>query len=298
MAAQWREFCDERPKTFEELKVHSSLPTWNFSLRPPADVAELANNGRTAAQLAQQQAMANAVHVGQPRTITSSVADGDEGRADRDARTADAAMRGMRTALVQNEWIMHKAKYDCCDFALNTGPTSCGGCHIPLLLGQIHGSVGELDTTDPDTRVEIKCWKPKDGCYAGDWCKWLVDGGKRSQLIATIAVGVIVVQEVHFTTKKPKNWWLASAGDSEKEPGADARAVELGCVRRKRSRGHALHASTYNSTSGSTSGRSCGPGWVGEPCAALARAACRALIPPPFFFVTFTKIAHFPKTMH
>jgi len=126
MAAQWREFCDERPKTFEELKVHSSLPTWNFSLRPPADVAELANNGRTAAQLAQQQAMANAVHVGQPRTITSSVADGDEGRADRDARTADAAMRGMRTALVQNEWIMHKAKCDCCDFALNTGPTSCG----------------------------------------------------------------------------------------------------------------------------------------------------------------------------
>ena len=193
MAAQWREFCDERPKTFEELKVHSSLPTWNFSLRPPADVAELANNGRTAAQLAQQKAMANAVHVGQPRTIASSVADGDEGRADRDARTADAAMRGMRTALVQNEWIMHKAKYDCCDFALNTGPTSCGGCHIPLLLGQIHGSVGELDTTDPDTRVEIKCWKPKDGCYAGDWCKWLVDGGKRSQLIATIAVGVIVV---------------------------------------------------------------------------------------------------------
>ena len=103
---------------------------------------------------------------------------------------------------------MYKAKYDCCDFALNTGPTPCGGCHIPSLLGQIHGSVGELDTTDPDTRVEIKCWKPKDGCYAGDWCKWLVDGARRSQLIATIDVGVIVVQEVYFTTKKPKTGGL------------------------------------------------------------------------------------------
>jgi hypothetical protein len=103
MIAQWRqrEFCDERPKTFEELKVHSPLPTWNFSLRPPADAKELAANGRTAARLAQQQVMANAVHVRQPRKIASSVADGAEGRADRDVRTADAAMRGTRTALVQ-----------------------------------------------------------------------------------------------------------------------------------------------------------------------------------------------------
>ena len=203
MLLQWREFCDERPKTLDDLKVHASLPKWNWATRPPTDAAELANNGRTPAQLAAQTIMARAVNVTQPRTISSSVSSGAEGRADRDSRTADARMRGDRTALKQNEWILYKAKYDCCPMANKTGATSCGGCHMPFLLGQIHGEIDELDTTDPDTRVEIKCWTPKERCYEGDWSKW-IEGGTRRQLVATIEVGHVVLQNVYFTTAKPK----------------------------------------------------------------------------------------------
>mgnify|MGYP007117150631 FL=1 len=203
MLLQWREFCDERPKTLDDLKVHASLPKWNWATRPPTDAAELANNGRTPAQLAAQTIMARAVNVTQPRTISSSVSSGAEGRADRDSRTADARMRGDRTALKQNEWILYKAKYDCCPMANKTGATSCGGCHMPFLLGQIHGEIDELDTTDPDTRIEIKCWTPKERCYEGDWSKW-IEGGTRRQLVATIEVGHVVLQNVYFTTAKPK----------------------------------------------------------------------------------------------
>ena len=105
MLLQWREFCDERLETLGDLKIHASLPKWNWATRPPADAAELANNSRTPAELSAQTIMARAVNVTQPRAVSSSVSSGAEGRADRDARTADARMRGGRTALTQNEWI-------------------------------------------------------------------------------------------------------------------------------------------------------------------------------------------------
>ena len=74
---------------------------------------------------------------------------------------------------------------------------------MPFLLGQIHGEIDELDTTDPDTRIEIKCWTPTERCYEGDWSKW-IEGGTRRQLIATVEVGHIVLQNVYSTTPKPK----------------------------------------------------------------------------------------------
>ena len=68
------------------------------------------------------------------------------------------------------------------------------------MLAQLTG-VGEIDTQDPDTRLEIKCWTPADARYDGDWVKWKE---RQKQLISTVSVAEVALTKVHFTTKKEK----------------------------------------------------------------------------------------------
>ena len=139
--------------------------------------------------------LASAVRVRAPRNITSSVGDGAEGRAVRAANRAHQELQEERQPLEKDSWVFYKAKYDCCE------DKSCGGCHIPFLLGQLVGDLSELDTTDPDTRVEVKCWEPKEQCYDGDWRKWM---DQRRQLTESIEVALIAMTKVYFTTDREK----------------------------------------------------------------------------------------------
>lgn len=101
----------------------------------------------------------------------------------------------MRSQVLEsNSWIFYRAKYDCCT------KNDCGGAHLPLLLAQLT-DVDEVDTQDPDTRLEIKCWTPADACYDGDWVKWKE---RQKQLISTVSVAEVALTKVYFTTKKEK----------------------------------------------------------------------------------------------
>ena len=132
---------------------HSSLPKWGgWGKRPSAaGPDEEGPAGISAQDLARRQVLASAVRVRAPRNITSSVGDGAEGRAVRAANRAHQELQEERQPLEKDSWVFYKAKYDCCE------DKSCGGCHIPFLLGQLVGDLSELDTIDPDTRVEVKC---------------------------------------------------------------------------------------------------------------------------------------------
>ena len=96
--------------------------------------------------------------------------------------------------LESNSWIFFRAKYDCCT------KNDCGGAHLPLLLAQLT-DVDEIDTQDPDTRLEIKCWTPADACYDGDWVMW---EERQKQLISTVSVAEVALSKVYFTTQKEK----------------------------------------------------------------------------------------------
>ena len=80
-----------------------------------------------------------------------------------------------------------------------------------VLFGQLFGDLSELDTLDPDTRVDVKCWEPKDACYDGDWKKWL--DARRKQHLVTLEVAKIALTGVKFTTAKEKKGglWQVSA---------------------------------------------------------------------------------------
>ena len=60
-------------------------------------------------------------------------------------------MRKRDEPLESHSWVFYKASYDCCE------DQSCGGCHIPLILGQLVDYLSEIDTLDGDSRVEVKC---------------------------------------------------------------------------------------------------------------------------------------------
>jgi CRP-like cAMP-binding protein len=91
--------------------------------------------GSSAQDLARRQVLASAVRVRAPRNITSSVGDGAEGRAVRAANRAHQELQEERQPLEKDSWVFYKAKYDCCE------DKSCGGCHIPFLLGQLVGDL-------------------------------------------------------------------------------------------------------------------------------------------------------------
>ena len=114
-------------------------------------------------------------------------------------------MRQRDQKLENGEFVFYKATYECCE------DEKCGGCHIPLLLGQLFGDLSELDTLDPDTRVDVKCWEPKDACYDGDWKKWL--DARRKQHLVTLEVAKLALTGVKFTTAKEKKGglWQVSA---------------------------------------------------------------------------------------
>jgi len=147
--ASWREFVDKRPKTHEEMTAVATLPKWNMTPRPSTESP--AAPDETIIQATRRAVLASAVRVRQPANIKSSVGDGKEGDDDRRARNDDDQMRKRDEPLESHSWVFYKASYDCCE------DQSCGGCHIPLILGQLVGDLSEIDTLDGDSRVEVKC---------------------------------------------------------------------------------------------------------------------------------------------
>ena len=200
--AQWREFVDARPKNHEDMKTVATLPTWDFTPRPGGAATQLPESSQ---EIARRAVLASAVRTRAPLNISSSVASGAEGAEDRRKRRGDIAMRQRDQKLENGEFVFYKATYECCE------DEKCGGCHIPLLLGQLFGDLSELDTLDPDTRVDVKCWEPKGACYDGDWKKWL--DARRKQHLVTLEVAKLALTGVKFTTAKEKKGglWQVSA---------------------------------------------------------------------------------------
>ena len=213
---EWREWLSLRPRTQADAESCASLPGWGDWPHRRVDGPSAAGAGP--ADIARSRVLGSSVTIVAPRRITSSVGDGAEGIAaskankadDQSCRKPEVRQRMNRVitsdrvasyivtlrsqVLESNSWVFYRAKYDCCE------NDDCGGAHLPLLLAQL-GGVDEIDTQDPDARLEIKCWTPAEACYNGDWVKWKEKG---KHLVSTVSVAEVALSEVYFTTKNEK----------------------------------------------------------------------------------------------
>ena len=191
--AEWEAFIASRPKTIEEARACTSLPKWNWPMRPsPAVTAAAAaaavNDLSAPRRAAMRAAVAATTVVEQPRTVSDGLtADGAEGRAAREERTRADQERTL-LPLEPNSFVMVRMNY-----------TNAGGCQIPLLLAQCPADFGRLDTTNPKSMINLLWWEPKPGVgrYDGDWQKWMASRGVQCE--EAVEREAIALARVGFT---------------------------------------------------------------------------------------------------
>ena len=174
--SEWRDFVDARPKTAEDAAHWRGPPKRDFAVRPPLSGPTLSD------QIAARAALERAVVVQQPQTIRSSVADGAEGRAEREARALLRQLANDATAQLRVN-----------SFAMAAIPVSDQTPQLPRRLVQLPGILAQ-DTTQPDAVLVVVCWTPVHGKYDREW--------KVTEEQCQIRRDAITVINVEFTQKE------------------------------------------------------------------------------------------------
>lgn len=184
--AAWREFIDARRARAAQLAQCPSLAKWDFKCRPAGPQGPISSS-----EVAARQVHSSTVRMRQPQSITSSAADGSEGRAARaERRAADAETTFAE--LEPNTFAMVKATYP------NPGDDDYveGGCRIPWLLVQLPATFRDVNTANGSAKFTVKWWEPKppNGKYTGKWRKWMNRGRQQTSEIQRDMITVINVQ--------------------------------------------------------------------------------------------------------
>ena len=183
---EWEDFISRRPKSQADADVCTSLPKWQWPLRPPSRGTASQAVGPRAAAL--RAALAATTVVEQPKTIADGVdASGAEGRRARAAKAKNTEERESQK-LRPDSFLM-----------VNFEATNTEGCQIPLMLVQCPSSFGDIDTTKADAAFEVLWWMPKPsaGRYDGEWQRW--KDSRHQQYKSTIERSMVQVVNVGFT---------------------------------------------------------------------------------------------------